>query len=47
VLRETPGIGIEYVEGLDAATLSPVTSVERPILLAIAARRRARACRAT
>jgi len=42
VLRETPGVEVEYVEALDAATLSPVTSVERPILLAIAAPRGSR-----
>jgi pantoate--beta-alanine ligase len=33
-----PGIAIEYVEVVDAETLEPATSLETPVLLAIAAR---------
>jgi pantoate--beta-alanine ligase len=38
VLKRTPGVEIEYVEAVDATTLSPVSSIEHPILIAIAAR---------
>ncbi len=38
VLRGTPGVEIEYVEAVDATTLERTSSIERPILLAIAAR---------
>ena len=38
VLLDRPGIAIEYVEVVDAETLSPVTSLEAPVVLAIAAR---------
>jgi len=38
VLRETPGVEIEYVEAVDAETLQPSPPLARPILLAIAAR---------
>ena len=33
-----PGIAVEYVEVVDAETLAPATSLEAPVLLAIAAR---------
>jgi len=33
-----PGIAIEYVEVVDAETLDPATSLEAPVLMAIAAR---------
>jgi pantoate--beta-alanine ligase len=38
VLARSPGISIEYVEALDAETLEPASSLDRPIVLAIAAR---------
>jgi pantoate--beta-alanine ligase len=38
VLQQTPGVEIEYVEAVDAATLAPQPALDRPILLAIAAR---------
>jgi pantoate--beta-alanine ligase len=38
VLQKTPGVKIEYVEAVDAATLAPQPALDRPILLAIAAR---------
>jgi len=38
VLKETPGVEIDYVEAVDAETLAPSPSPEHPILLAIAAR---------
>jgi len=38
VLRHTAGVAIEYVEAVDAETLAPATSLERPLLVAVAAR---------
>jgi len=38
VLRQTPGVEIEYVEAVRADTLEPATSTDVPMLLAIAAR---------
>ncbi len=38
VLEQNEGIKIEYVEAVDAQTLEAAASLERPILLAIAAR---------
>jgi pantoate--beta-alanine ligase len=38
VLERTPGIEIEYVEGVHLDTLEPASSPELPMLLAIAAR---------
>ncbi|MGO9602917.1 MAG: pantoate--beta-alanine ligase [Candidatus Binataceae bacterium] len=38
VLKRTPGVEIEYVEAVDATTLERVSSIEHPVLLAIAAR---------
>jgi pantoate--beta-alanine ligase len=38
VLRRTRGIELEYLEAVDAITLEPAASLERPMLLAIAAR---------
>ena len=35
---DRPGIALEYVEVVDAETLSPVSSLEAPVVLAIAAR---------
>jgi pantoate--beta-alanine ligase len=37
ILESTPGIRIEYVEAVDAETLKPVATLERPVVLAIAA----------
>jgi pantoate--beta-alanine ligase len=37
VLEGTPGVRIEYVEAVDAATLAPMTTIERPVVVAIAA----------
>lgn len=38
VLNRMKGIAIEYVEAVDAETLAPYPSLDRPILIAIAAR---------
>ena len=38
VLKRTKGVEIEYVEAVDAETLARHPSLDRPILLAIAAR---------
>ncbi len=38
VLNATEGVEVEYVEAVDADTLRPATSLDRPILVAIAAR---------
>ncbi len=38
VLRRTPGVEIEYIEAVDAGTLERTSSLDHPILLAIAAR---------
>jgi pantoate--beta-alanine ligase len=38
VLQREPGVTIEYVEAVDAESLEPVGTVERPIVVAIAAR---------
>ena len=38
VLNRLKGIAIEYVEAVDAETLAPYPSLDRPILIAIAAR---------
>ncbi|HEV2171354.1 MAG TPA: pantoate--beta-alanine ligase, partial [Candidatus Binatus sp.] len=38
VLKRVPGIAIEYVEAVDAETLARHPSLDRPILVAIAAR---------
>ena len=37
-LESTPGVQIEYVEAVDASTLEKVERVERPLVVAIAAR---------
>jgi pantoate--beta-alanine ligase len=38
VLRRTAGVEIEYVEAVDSVTLERVSSIDRPVLVAIAAR---------
>jgi len=38
VLAREPGVEIEYVEAVDAESLDPVGAVERPVVVAIAAR---------
>ncbi|HTY53826.1 MAG TPA: pantoate--beta-alanine ligase, partial [Candidatus Binataceae bacterium] len=38
VLEREPGVRIEYVEAVDAESLEPVGVVERPLVVAIAAR---------
>lgn len=38
VIERTPGIEIEYVEAVDAETLKPMGALERPVVVAIAAR---------
>jgi pantoate--beta-alanine ligase len=38
VLESTPGVKIEYVEAVDAATLAPMETIDRPVVVAIAAR---------
>jgi pantoate--beta-alanine ligase len=38
ILLNRHGIAVEYVEVVDAETLEPATSLEAPVLLAIAAR---------
>jgi pantoate--beta-alanine ligase len=38
VLERTPGVEIEYVEAMDAETLKPIDRLERPVVVAIAAR---------
>ena len=37
-LLDRPGIAIEYVEVVDAETLEPATSLDAPVVMAIAAR---------
>ena len=37
VLEGTPGLRVEYVEAVDAETLAPMTTIERPVVVAIAA----------
>lgn len=37
VLEATAGLKIEYVEAVDAETLSQITSIDRPVVVAIAA----------
>jgi pantoate--beta-alanine ligase len=37
VLESTPGVKIEYVEAVDAASLAQIERVERPVVVAIAA----------
>jgi len=37
-IEQTPGIEIEYVEAVDAASLRPLEKIDRPIVVAIAAR---------
>lgn len=37
-LESTPGVTIEYVEAVDAATLRPLDRIDRPIVVAIAVR---------
>ena len=36
VLESTPGVAIEYVEAVDAATLQPLDTLDRPIVVALA-----------
>ncbi len=38
VLRATPGVEVEYVEAVDAETLDAMTTLDRPVVVAIAAR---------
>jgi pantoate--beta-alanine ligase len=38
VLESTPGVKIEYVEAVDAATLETIDTIKRPVVVAIAAR---------
>lgn len=38
VLERTPGVEIEYVEAVDSETLKPIERIERPVVVAIAAR---------
>ncbi len=38
VLKATPGVEVEYVEAVDAATLQPVNTIDRPTVVAIATR---------
>jgi pantoate--beta-alanine ligase len=38
VLERTPGLEIEYVEAVDAATLEPMDRIDRAVVVAIAAR---------
>ncbi|MFZ1122026.1 MAG: pantoate--beta-alanine ligase [Candidatus Binataceae bacterium] len=38
LLESTPGVEIEYVEAVDAATLQSMDTIDRPIVVAIAAR---------
>lgn len=38
VLRATPGVRIEYVEAVDSETLGRIERVERPVVVAIAAK---------
>jgi pantoate--beta-alanine ligase len=37
VLSDTSGVRIEYIEAVDAETLRPISRVERPVVVAIAA----------
>jgi pantoate--beta-alanine ligase len=36
VLEGTPGVKIEYVEAVDAETLAPIATIDRPVVVAIA-----------
>jgi pantoate--beta-alanine ligase len=38
ILESTPGVKVEYVEAVDAETLEAIDSIERPVVVAIAAR---------
>ncbi len=38
LLESTPGVAIEYVEAVDAETLQPLESIDRPVVVAIAAK---------
>jgi len=38
VLNDTPGVEIEYVEAVDAVTLQPLATLDRPVVVAIAVR---------
>jgi pantoate--beta-alanine ligase len=38
VLKATPGVEVEYVEAVDAATLQPLNTIDRPTVVAIATR---------
>jgi len=38
VLERTPGLEIEYVEAVDSETLKPINEIDRPVVVAIAAR---------
>jgi pantoate--beta-alanine ligase len=38
VLNDTPGVEIEYVEAVDAATLQPLATLDRAVVVAIAVR---------
>lgn len=38
VLERTPGVEIEYVEAVDSATLKPIETLDRAVVVAIAAR---------
>jgi pantoate--beta-alanine ligase len=38
LLESTPGVEIEYVEAVDATTLQPLATLDRPVVVAIAAR---------
>ncbi|HVN89948.1 MAG TPA: pantoate--beta-alanine ligase [Candidatus Binataceae bacterium] len=38
VLNQTPGVNVEYVAAVDANTLQPMTTLDRPVVVAIAAR---------
>ncbi len=38
LLESTPGVAIEYIEAVDAETLQPLESINRPVVVAIAAK---------
>jgi pantoate--beta-alanine ligase len=38
ILKATPGVEIEYVAAVDAATLQPLATLDRPVVVAIAVR---------
>lgn len=38
VLNQTPGVNVEYVAAVDANTLQPMTTLDHPVVVAIAAR---------